>query len=225
LQLLSQRLVEVQEDERRAIASELHDSVGQSLAALNLNLTIIYSQLSTFVNEEVKGRFTDCISLVTEIIALVRDVMSNLRPTVLDDYGLEAALQLTLEKFKSRSGVGIQFNKSAMEIPRLGSAIEMTLLRITQEGLMNVLRHAQADQVDLSLQIEEQVVRLTLQDNGTGIRSWQAANRPGSHGMTIMRERAEAVGGKFNVSSTADKGTRIEVSIPIRNTTVEESNQ
>ena len=225
LQFLSQRLVEVQEEERRAIASELHDSVGQSLSALNLNLTIIYRQFSPFVNDEVKERFSDCMSLVADIIALVRDVMSNLRPTVLDDYGVEAALQMTLEKFKSRSGIGIQFNKSAMDIPRLGSAIEMTLLRITQEGLMNVLRHAQADQVVLSLRVDEQVVRLTLEDNGTGIRSWQAANRPGSHGMTIMRERAEAVGGNLKVSSTADNGTRIEVSIPFRNPTVEESNQ
>lgn len=216
LQLLSQRLVEVQEDERRAIARELHDRVGQSLAALHLNLTIVNNELSSLVNEQVNLRLADSRQLVTEVIALVRDVMADLRPAVLDDYGLEAALNTTLEKFRTRFGIDIRFEKNQLSIPRLGPSIEMTLLRIAQEAIINAGRHAQADLIGLSLQLENDLIRLTVQDNGTGIRSWEQVNRPGSHGLTIMRERAEAVGGTFKVSSTFGQGTKIEVGIPVQ---------
>jgi PAS domain S-box-containing protein len=223
LQNLSQRLVEVQEEERSSLARELHDSVGQSLAALNLNLTIINNQLSTFVNEQVKERLSDSVSLVLDVIALVRDLISNLRPSVLDDYGLEAALQMTLDKFNARYGIGIRFDKSESLVPRLGSSIEMTLFRIAQEGLLNAARHAQANQVALSLQLEEQAVHLTIHDNGIGIQ--QETSRPGSHGMKIMRERAEAVGGNLQILSTPGNGTQIEVSIPIQNNRLSEENR
>ena len=216
LQNLSQRLVEVQEEERRAIARELHDRVGQSLAALNLNLTIVNNELSSLVDEQVNLRLTDSMQLVAEVIALVRDVMSNLRPTVLDDYGLEAALHTTLENFKSRYGINIRLDKNQSRIPRLNPGIEMTLLRITQEAILNVVRHAQAQDVKLALQLEENTIRLSVQDNGMGIQSWEQANRPGSHGLTIMRERAEAVGGDFKISSHPGQGTKIEVSIPVQ---------
>ena len=216
LQNLSQRLVEVQEDERRAIARELHDRVGQSLAALNLNLTIINNQLLSLVDEQINLRMFDSMQLVAEIIALVRDVMSNLRPAVLDDYGLEAALHTTLENFKSRYGITIHFEKNQSLIPRMNPSIEMTLLRIAQEALLNVVRHAQADEVILSLQLGKNEIILSIQDNGLGITSWQEVNRPGNHGLTIMRERAEAVGGNLQVSSTAGQGTQIDVSIPFQ---------
>ncbi len=102
LQILSQRLVEVQEDERRAIARELHDRVGQTLAALNINLIIISGQLGGKVDEQISTRLNDSMKLVAETIALVRDVMSNLRPAVLDDYGLEAAIESQLTQFASQ---------------------------------------------------------------------------------------------------------------------------
>ena len=80
---------------------------------------------------------------------------------------------------------------------------------------MNIAKHAQADQVTLSLKLEGNAIHMTVQDNGTGITSWQDANRPGSHGLTIMRERAEAFGGHLNVSSVPGKGTKVEVKIPV----------
>ena len=217
LQILSQRLVEVQEEERRAIARELHDSVGQSLSALNINLVILDNQISNYANEQVRTRLNDSMQLTAETINLVRDVMSDLRPAVLDDYGLEAALQSYADQFKSRYGIKILFEKPDRPILRLGSSIEMTFLRIAQEALQNIARHAHADQVNLSLWQEEKAIRLVVQDNGTGIESWQDANRPGSHGLTIMRERADAVGGNLRVLSVSGKGTKVEVSIPIEN--------
>ncbi len=215
LQFLSQRLVEVQEEERRAIARELHDRVGQTLAALNINLIIISGQLGDKADEQTNTRLNDSMKLVAETISLVRDVMSNLRPSVLDDYGLEAAIESYLSQFISRYEIGVKFEKPDQPLPRLGPSIEMTFLRIAQEALMNIVKHAQASQVILSLQREAAIVYMTVQDNGLGFASWQDANRSGSHGLTIMRERAEAFGGSLNVNSVPGKGTTVEVKIPI----------
>jgi signal transduction histidine kinase len=205
----------VQEEERRAIARELHDRVGQTLAALNINLIIISGQLGDKVDEQTSTRLNDSMKLVAETIALVRDVMSNLRPSVLDDYGLEAALDSHLSQYMSRYEISVKFEKPDQPIPRLGSSIEMTFLRIAQEALMNIARHAQATQIHLKLWQEEHTVCMTVHDNGMGITSWQDANRPGSHGLTIMRERAEAFGGNLKVSSVPGKGTKVEVKIPV----------
>jgi PAS domain S-box-containing protein len=216
LRILSQRLVEVQEDERRALARELHDRVGQTLAALNINLIIINSQLSGEAAEQIGTRLNDSMKLVAETIALVRDVMTDLRPSVLDDYGLEAALESHLAQFISRYNISARLEKPDRPLPRLGPSIEMTMLRIAQEALMNIARHARATEVNLSLRQEADTVCLTIQDNGIGIESWQDANRPGSHGLTIMRERAEAFDGNLKVKSVPGQGTTVEVIIPFR---------
>jgi PAS domain S-box-containing protein len=215
LQVLSQRLVQVQEDERRSLARELHDRVGQSLIALNLNLSIIQSGLSQGYTEQIGTRLADSIQLVTEVITLVRDVMSNLRPTTLDDYGLESALQTYITEFQTRYGIPVQFEKRTPPIRGLDSSIEITLLRISQEALTNIARHAQASQAILSLRLDEKQVCLTIEDNGTGITSKEGAKRPRSHGLKIMQERAEALEGTLNVLSTPEKGTKIEVLIPL----------
>lgn len=217
LRILSQRLVEVQEEERRALARELHDRVGQTLAALNINLIIINSQLSPEVVQQIGARLNDSMKLVSETIALVRDVMTDLRPAVLDDYGLEAALESQLSKFMSRYNVKAVFERPEQPIPRLGPSVEMTFLRIAQEALMNIARHSHAELVNLSLRQAEDAICLSIQDDGIGIESWQEANRPGSHGLTIMRERADAFGGKLRVSSVPGHGTMVEVSIPFKN--------
>ncbi|HSB00838.1 MAG TPA: PAS domain S-box protein [Anaerolineales bacterium] len=214
LRVLSQRLVEVQEEERRALARELHDRVGQTLAALNINLIIINGQLSAEAAQQIGARLDDSMKLVAETISLVRDVMTDLRPAVLDDYGLEAALEGQLNGFKSRYTIEVVFEKPDRPIPRLGPSIEMTFLRIAQEALMNIAKHAHAGRVNLFLRQEEGLICLTIQDDGIGIESWQNANRPGSHGLTIMRERAEAFGGTLKVRSMPGQGTTVEASIP-----------
>jgi PAS domain S-box-containing protein len=215
LQFLSQRLVEVQEEERRAIARELHDRVGQTLAALNINLLIVSGQLGGKVDEQISSRLNDSMKLVAETIALVRDVMSNLRPSVLDDYGLEAAIESHLSQYVSRYQIDARFERPDRPIPRLVPSMEMTFLRIAQEALMNIARHAHASRVNVSLWQEAGTICMVVQDNGAGISSWESANRPGSHGLTIMRERAEAFGGSLQVSSVPGQGTKVEVRIPM----------
>ena len=215
LQVLSQRLVQVQEEERRSLARELHDQVGQSLIALNLNLTIIQGELSKGYTEQLATRLADSIQLVTEVITLVRDVMSNLRPTSLDDYGLEAALQTYVDEFQSRYGIPVQFEKRTPPLPRLPSSIEITLLRISQEALTNIARHAQASQAILSLRLDDKQVYLTVEDNGIGIPSAEGTTRRRSHGLKIMQERAEALEGTLKVQSSPGTGTKIEAAIPL----------
>jgi signal transduction histidine kinase len=189
--------------------------VGQSLIALNLNLSIIQGGLSKGYTEQLGTRLADSIQLVTEIITLVRDVMSNLRPSTLDDYGLESALQAYIHEFQARYGIPVQFEKQTPPIRGLDSSIEVTLLRISQEALTNIARHAQASQAVLSLRLDEKQICLTIEDNGTGVPSKEGAKRPRSHGLKIMQERAEALEGSLNVLSTPEKGTKIEVFIPL----------
>jgi PAS domain S-box-containing protein len=215
LQVLSQRLVQVQEEERRSLARELHDQVGQSLIALNLNLTIIQRELSQGYTEQLSTRLADSIQLVTQVIKLVRDVMSNLRPSHLDDYGLESALQTYINKFQTRYGIPVKFEKPSPPVPRLENSIEVTLLRISQEALTNIARHAQASQAILLLQVDEKKIYLTIEDNGIGIPSVDAAKRSRSHGLNIMQERAEALEGTLDIRSASGQGTKIEVVIPL----------
>jgi len=217
LRVLSRRLVEVQEDERRAIARELHDRVGQNLAALNLNLNILRSQLSDDALMKVGPRLSDSVQLVNDILTITRSVMADLRSNVLDDYGLESALREYAEQYTQRFGIRVIPDKTGNPIPRLDPSIEMTLLRIAQEALTNVARHAQASQVTITLNVESGTVYMTIQDNGIGILSWQKANQPGSHGLRIIRERTEAFGGSMQIESAYKKGTTIEVKIPIEN--------
>jgi len=217
LQELSKRLVEVQEEERRAIARELHDSVGQSLSALNLNLVMIRDQLLPDSVERVGARLDDSMQLAKEAVGLVRNVMTDLRPAVLDDYGLEAAMNSYIDLFRSRYNIRVRFNHSETPLPRQSPSREMTLLRISQEALTNIARHARADQVNISLGLAENAIRLEVEDNGVGIPSSEQASRPGSHGLKIMRERAEAFDGTLRVESVSGKGTKVEASIPIEN--------
>ena len=225
LKVLSRRLVEVQEEERRAIARELHDRVGQNLAALTLNLNILRSQLSGEVLEKIGTRLTDSVNLVNDILAITRNVMADLRPNVLDDYGLDAAINEYADRFSQRYEVRVSLQSPAVPVPRLDTSIEMTLLRIAQEALTNIARHAKASQASVALEVKNEAVQMTVEDNGIGILSWQKVNQPGSHGLRIMRERAEAFGGSLKVHSSYNKGTRIEVMIPLGSGTRKKSQE
>ncbi len=215
-QLLSRRLVEIQEEERRTISRELHDRVGQSLAALNLNLSFLNNSLSGTTSLQVRSRLKDAMQLTEETVSTIRDVMADLRPPALDDYGLEAALNAYADTYSRRFGIRVALVKPALPLPRFDPSIELTLLRIAQEALTNVARHANATRATLTLAMQDNMVYLNVEDNGEGIRSWQKANRPGSHGLKIMRERAETFGGTLQVNSFSGQGTRIEVKIPMQ---------
>ena len=215
LELLSQRLFDTQEAERRIVARELHDGVTQSLAALKMNLVIISDELLATPREETNARLTDSINLAAQVIDLVRSVMTDLRPSGIDDSDLESALGSLLEQFRSRHNINVQFEKNDSPLPRLDANLELALMRIAQEALFNITKHANTKEATLILRQEKDAIYLAIEDKGDGIKSLQNARRSGSHGMTIMRERAEAFGGNFNVTSVFGQGTKIEVRVPI----------
>ena len=221
LELLSQRLFDAQEAERRIVARDLHDGVTQSLAALKLNLIILSDELLATPKEETNARLTDSIGLATQVIDLVRSVMTDLRPSGIDDSDLESALGSLLEQFRSRHNINVQFEKNDSPLPRLDANLELALMRIAQEALFNIAKHANTKEATLILRQEEDTIYLAIEDKGDGIKSLQSARRSGSHGMTIMRERAEAFGGNFNVTSMAGQGTKIEVQVPVNGSRTE----
>jgi signal transduction histidine kinase len=215
LELLSHRLFDAQEAERRIVARDLHDGVTQSLAALKMNLVIISDELLATPKEETNARLTDSIHLAAHVIDLVRSVMTDLRPSGIEDYGLVTSLGLLIEKLRSRYNIHVRFEKDASPLPPLDPNLELALMRIAQEALFNIAKYANTKEATLTLRQEEDAIYLAIEDKGDGIKSLQSAKRSGNHGMTIMRERAEAFGGDFNVTSVPGHGTKIEVRVPI----------
>lgn len=210
LRALAMRLAEVEEDERCRLARELHDRVGQNLTALGINLNVLGSQLPPETAARMGARLADCLTLVEETTGHIRDVMAELRPAVLDDYGLLAALHWYGQRFSQRTGLAVAVQGEELT-PRLPPAVETALFRIAQEALTNVARHAQASQVTVTLERVDGGIRLVIADDGVGFDP--AVRRRGGWGLMTMRERAEAVGGRLRLDSAPGKGTRVVVEV------------
>jgi len=129
---------------------------------------------------------------------------------------LQAALKSHIEEYQSRYGIQVQLDQPQSLLPRLEPSVAMTVLRIVQEALTNVARHAQATQAQVSIRLVDDMIHLAVQDDGIGIPEGKGRGRPDSHGLKIMRERAEAFGGNVNVRPAPERGTRVEASIPIQ---------
>jgi signal transduction histidine kinase len=213
LRTVSQRLIEVEETERRAITRELHDRIGQNLAVLNLNLEIIRAQLPADVPADVVTRLVDARAMVERTVAHVRDVMSDLRPAALDDYGLDAALATYADAFGARTGLLVTHCVEPIT-PRLPAAMETALFRLAQGALVNVAKHANAQHVELTLVASADRVVLTVSDDGVGFVAEAPRETRPSWGLTTMRERADAIGAVFTLESAPGKGTRVIVDAP-----------
>jgi PAS domain S-box-containing protein len=215
LQNLSRRLIEVQETDRRFLASELHDQIGQNLTALSINLNIIRSQFSEEVDKKIVDRLEDSLKLVEETIERVRSVMAGLRPPVLDDYGLAVALRWYTERFSERNAVVTVVQEKEF-LSCLPLTLETALFRIVQEVLTNVSKHANAKHVIITLERIDGVVQLVVSDDGVGFDPSvprKLEKQPG-WGLIIIEERAKAMGGNVYVKSAPGKGTRIIVQVP-----------
>lgn len=209
LRALAARLQKAQEFERRQIATELHDRVGQNLTGLNLNLKIIQNHAPAEYNEMVMNRLEDSQRLVEQTTREVRDVLAGLVPPLLDEFGVVSALRLYGEAFSRRTGIEVHVTGS--DQPRLKSDLELALFRIAQEALNNIAQHAGATQV----KIEFYDSGLKIEDNGNGFDP-ALLNSAGNRlhlGMVIMQERALAVGGQLKIQSAVGSGTTIEVTI------------
>ena len=217
LRVLTARLANAEEGERRRLAQELHDRVGQNLTALSINLNIVRDLLSPELAVRIGPRLEDSLELVSETMEHIRDVMAELRPPVLDDYGLLASLRWYGQRFAQRTGLAIA-TQGADPTPRLPLATEITLFRIAQEALTNAARHAQAHQVSVTLDAAAGGVRLTIADDGIGFDPELHTQPNGRHawGLLTMSERAESAGGRLVMDAAPGRGTRVIVEVGSR---------
>jgi PAS domain S-box-containing protein len=216
LRVLGGRLAQAEDAERLRLARELHDQVGESLTALGINLNIIRSQLTTSETEDLHRYLDDSLNLVERTTERIRGVMSELRPPMLDDYGLVAALRWYCERFSSRVGVDVVV-QGTEPVPRFPSTAESALFRIATEALTNVAKHAQASQVTVTVTSDRHLLKLVITDNGIGFDSKRtfATDPPRGWGLLTMSERAEIVGGNCRVESLIDNGgTRVIAEVP-----------
>ncbi|HUQ26578.1 MAG TPA: PAS domain-containing sensor histidine kinase [Burkholderiales bacterium] len=213
---LTRRLVEAEEAERRRLARELHDDVGQNLSALSLNLDVARASLGDAA-PDVRARLDDSLALVENTLGAIESVMADLRPPLLEEYGLGAALERHVEEFARRTGIDVLFEDEAKERARsLKLETAVALFRIAQEALNNVAKHSKAKQVRVSLFLQDLDAVLSVIDDGCGFDAVAAAAaRPQRWGMRTMRERAEAAGGRIDVFSAPKKGTSIVASVRI----------
>ncbi len=214
LRNMSARLAEVEENERTRLAAELHDLVGQNLTALGINLNILQERIPATALQPVSSHLRDSIAMVNETIECIRNVITDLRPSTLDDFGLTATVHWYGELFAKRTGIVITMHIQEL-FPRLPPHIESTLFRIFQEALINVQKHAQATEVTVSIEERDDHVRLRIHDNGIGFDTATQENAPERRGwgLVIMNERAMAAEGSFSIKSRPGQGTRITVEV------------
>jgi signal transduction histidine kinase len=211
LERLSARLVDVQEQERRMLARELHDEVGQALTAVKMDISMA-------LRGEPEGRTRTALEeardLSENILRSVRDMSQLLHPSALDDFGLPATLTAYLRNFSHRTGIRAQLVET-MET-RLSPLIELCVYRIVQEALNNVAQHSGATTCTVSLNARDGLLRLVVEDNGRGLAA--SAGRLASGrglGLIGMRERAQALGGTFTIGRRDGGGTSLAVSLPL----------
>jgi two-component system sensor histidine kinase UhpB len=203
---VSFHMLEDQEAAARRFSHELHDELGQSLTAVKTNLAALET------NGQVNpARLADCLGLVDEAIGNVRQMSQLLRPTILDDFGLDAGLRWLCEGFATRTGIEVACDSRFAG--RLPDETETHLFRIAQEALTNIARHAGAKHVRVQLEPGPGEIRLTIADDGCGMGP--SAAKPHGLGLIGMRARARSAGGDVAVRSRPGEGVVIEVRVPL----------
>jgi signal transduction histidine kinase len=211
LERLSARLVDVQEQERRSLARELHDEVGQALTAVKMDIGIA---LRTEVEPRVRTALEEARDLSENALRSVRDMSQLLHPSALDDFGLPATLTTYLRTFSHRTSIRAQLAETLET--RLAPEIEVAVYRIVQEALSNVARHSGATACTVSLNSGRGVLRLVIEDNGRGIGPVATRLTSGRGlGLIGMRERAQALGGTFTIRERDGGGTIVAVTLPL----------
>ncbi len=234
LKLLSQRLMEANEVERRSIAAELHDEIGQALTAVKLNLQATQRGLASIEPERrADGRaaarspvrlLDESIALIERTLQQVRDLSLDLRPSVLDDLGLEAALRWYVDRLAQRTGVEAEFVADPLE-ERLAPKVEIACFRVAQEALTNVTRHAHSQSLRVELRRLPDAINLLVHDDGIGFdvdAALARATQGHSMGLLGMQERVQAAGGVLEITSASARGTQVRARFPLSEIPVRE---
>jgi signal transduction histidine kinase len=215
LQVLSQRLVEVQESERRQISRELHDEIGQALTAAQLN---IQAALQSTQDTTLAPRLQASAEMIEQVLEQVHELSLNLRPSMLDDLGLEPAVRYFTNRQAALTGLEVEFQADPLE-RRLDPAIQTECFRVAQEALTNVVRHAQARKVAVRLSRQNGHLHLFVRDDGIGFDVAARRNEAvvgASLGLLSMEERAALAGGGLEFHSAPGKGTEVHAWFPLK---------
>jgi signal transduction histidine kinase len=216
LRALSERVESVREDERGSIAREIHDELGQTLTALKMDLAWVARRLSKeepVPRESILQTLQSMSEMTDGVIDVVRRIVRELRPGVLDDLGLLAAVEWQAQEFERRTATTCQVSSNLGDA-RLSAAVSTTVFRIFQEALTNIARHADAAAVDVRLDREGDWLSLEVRDDGKGIPP-EALDSADSLGLLSITERARRLGGDAKVEPAAPKGTRVSLRVPL----------
>jgi PAS domain S-box-containing protein len=213
LRALAERLQWVREEDRKQVARDLHDQIGQILTAIKMDLTWMIRHLPES-EVEVLDRLRESTGSINDGVKAVRAICSGLRPGVLDDLGLAAAIEWQASEFASRNDIRCQVSVPPVDLHLDGDRATATF-RIFQECLTNVIRHAHAKTVRVDLCQEEENILLVVEDDGIGFRQSDSSNALGSLGLLGMKERAQFCGGDVQISSSPGNGTKVTVRVPV----------
>lgn len=212
---LLRQLATAQEDERRRVARELHDSVGQLLSVLILGIRA--ARDAGPIPPPALARLEEVQRIADELVRETHDLAVRLRPTALDDFGLAAALQNHLEEWSSRSGIEAHFHRAGLDSPRFAPEIETALFRIVQEATTNILKHARARLVTVLVAKQDGHAVVVVEDDGVGFDP-EAALASAGLGLLGMRERLASLGGELLLESSPGAGTTVRARVPLSST-------
>jgi signal transduction histidine kinase len=209
---LIEKIIQTQEEERKSIARELHDQLGQALLAL-----LLMVQSCDEGEKPASGTLHHMENKIRALIDEIHGLVQGMRPPILDDFGLDSALERLVEELSDYSGVSIDYQyMSPPDSVRLPSRIEVTLYRIAQEAITNVVRHAKADQASIVVLQQHDDVVLLVEDHGRGFDPEVALGGNGAHmGILGMKERAALLGGSCSIESVPGNSTTVRIRIPI----------
>lgn len=208
LRALSLRLVEVQESERRFLARELHDELGQLLTALKM----VLDQSIPLAPPTLGAGLGQAVELTQELVARLRHLSLTLRPPLLDDLGLQVAMEWQIRRFSEQTGLAIEFRHAVPS--RLPPQVETAFFRIAQEALTNVVRHANARTATVRLWADPERAGLQIEDDGCGFDP-EVTRARASTGLSGMQERVDLLHGDFHLESHPEQGTRLTVELPL----------
>lgn len=213
LRALAGRLESVREEDRKRVARDLHDQIGQILTAIKMDMSWMSRHLPESEGA-VRARIRESLQSIDDGVKVVRTICSGLRPGVLDDLGLAAAIEWQAGEFESRNEVRCQVSVPPVDL-HLNGDRATAAFRIFQECLTNVVRHAQAKLVRVALSQEDESIVLVVADDGIGFRASELSNTLGSLGLLGMKERAQACGGDVQIASSPGNGTTVTVRVPV----------
>lgn len=208
LRKLTQQLVVVQEEERRRISRELHDEAGQSLIGLRFTLDTIYRELPANLGD-LRQRLGKSLALTDLAVKRIRSLARGLRPPILDLIGINLGIKELCQEFSDQTGIKVEY--SGVDLEGLQDEASISLYRFVQEALTNAAKHAQAGKVQVTLEYKDEIIKVSVQDNGRGISNWD--ENPGL-GMVGIKERFDILGGWLEVKPVMPKGTQVKVCLP-----------